>query len=96
MDMTHQTLYLIQSNYASTEMILTKLNALIDSNDSVVLMGDAVFFSQSVNIQICSNLYVLENDAENIPNIGSVDFKIINYDQFSDLILAYTRCVTLK
>lgn len=96
MDMTNQTLYLIQSYYANTEMILTKLNTMIDSNDSVVLMGDAVFFNQSLNTQICSNLYVLENDAENIPNVASVDFKIIGYDQFSNLILAYTRCVTLK
>lgn len=96
MDMSNHTLYLIQSNYANTESILTKLNSIITSDDSVVLMGDAVFFSQSVNTQICSNLYVLENDAENIPNVASVDFKIINYDQFSDLILAYTRCITLK
>lgn len=96
MDMSNHTLYLIQSNYANTESILTKLNSIITSDDSVVLMGDAVFFSQAVNTQICSNLYVLENDAENIPNVASVDFKIINYDQFSDLILAYTRCITLK
>ena len=96
MDMSNHTLYLIQSNYANTESILTKLNSMITSDDSVVLMGDAVFFSQSVNTQICSNLYALENDAENIPNVASVDFKIIGYDQFSDLILAYTRCVTLK
>ena len=96
MDMSNHTLYLIQSNYANTESILTKLNSMITSDDSVVLMGDAVFFSQSVNTQICSNLYVLENDAENVPNIESVDFKIIGYDQFSDLILDYTRCVTLK
>ena len=87
MDMSNHTLYLIQSNYANTESILTKLNSM---------MGDAVFFSQSVNTQICSNLYVLENGAENIPNVASVDFKIISYDQFSDLILDYTRCVTLK
>ena len=96
MNMSNPTLYLIQSNYANTESILTKLNTMIDSIDAVVLMGDAVFFSQSVNTQICSNLYVLKNDAENIPNIESVDFKIISYDQFSDLILDYTRCVTLK
>lgn len=96
MNMTNQTLYLIQSNYANTEMILTELNTMIDSNDSIVLMGDAVFFNQSLNTQICSNLYVLENDAENVPNIESVDFKIIGYDQFSDLILDYTRFVTLK
>lgn len=96
MDMSNYTLYLIQSNYANTETILTKLNSMITSDDSVVLMGDAVFFSQSVNTQICSNLYVLKNDAENIPNVETVDFKIINYDQFSDLILSYSRCVTLK
>ena len=96
MDMSNHTLYLIQSNYANTESILTKLNSMITSDDSVVLMGDAVFFSQSVNTQICSNLYVLKNDAENIPNVETVDFKIINYDQFSDLILSYSRCVTLK
>ena len=96
MDMSNHTLYLIQSNYANTESILTKLNSIITSDDSVVLMGDALFFSQSVNTQICSNLYLVENDAENVPNIESVDFKIIGYDQFSDLILDYTRCVTLK
>ena len=96
MDMSNHTLYLIQSNYANTESILTKLNSIITSDDSVVLMGDALFFIFFLNTQICSNLYVLENDAENVPNIESVDFKIIGYDQFSDLILAYTRCVTLK
>ena len=77
MDMSNHTLYLIQSNYANTESILTKLNSIITSDDSVVLMGDALFFSQSVNTQICSNLYLVENDAENVPNIESVDFKII-------------------
>lgn len=96
MDMSNYTLYLIQSNYANTETILTKLNSMITSDDSVVLMGDAVFFSQSVNTQICSNLYVLVNDAENVPNIELPAFKIISYDQFSDLILDYTRCITLK
>lgn len=96
MDMSNHTLYLIQSNYANTELILTKLNSMITSDDSVILMGDALFFIESEAIKSCSNLYILENDAENLPPIESSATQIIGYDEFSDLVLNFKRCVTLK
>lgn len=96
MDMSNHTLYLIQSNYTNTPAILNKLNQMIQGDDSVVLMGDAVFFNESAYIKSCSNLYILENDAENLPSIESSATQIIDYDEFSDLVLNFKRCVTLK
>lgn len=94
--MTDKTLYLIQSNYANTESSLQKLKQIYAQNDAVVLMGDAVLFHSSEYLEGYTKLYILDNDVEILSNQTSEQFKIISYTEFSDLILHFKRCISLK
>lgn len=106
--MNSHTLYLIQSNFANTEHALNQLAQIYSSDDAVVLMGDAVLhigseqfnnlLSTTLKIQI--TLFILENDAELLSQqtLDSMQYpiQIISYAEFSELVLKYKRCISLK
>ena len=94
--MSEKTLYLIQSNYANTQAALTGLDQIYASNDAVVLMGDAVLAFDSAQVKNKTQVYVLENDAEILPSQDLIGIKIIDYAEFSDLVLSFKRCISLK
>ncbi|SPL69927.1 DsrH/TusB family sulfur metabolism protein [Acinetobacter stercoris] len=94
--MQNQTLYLIQSNYNHTKATLDKLESIFAPSDAVLLMGDTVLFSQHPFLDHPETVYILENDAEILVGELPSHFKTINYSAFADLILQFTRCVSLK
>ncbi|RZG79933.1 hypothetical protein EXE10_14840 [Acinetobacter sp. WCHAc060033] len=94
--MTTQTLFLIQSDYAHTDQVLDQLEQIHSINDHIVLTGDAVLFAHDIRLQSKQNLYVLENDAEILSESLPSQIKLISYDQFADLVLDFTRCMSLK
>ena len=94
--MSNNTLYLIQSNYTNTENIFSKLSEMLAPKDSVVLLGDSAMLGHSPLLLNIKNIYVLENDALNLPKSVSNDLQIIDYAQFADLVLKFNRCVSLK
>ncbi len=94
--MSNHTLYLVQSNYANTENAFAKIAEMIAAEDSLVLLGDSVLLSHSLLLSKTQNIYVLENDAVNIPKLDLSDLQIINYTQFAELVLKFKRCISLK
>lgn len=90
------TLYLIQSEYSRTPAILDQLDQIYSTDDAVVLMGDAVLVFDSAQLKDKASVYALENDAEILPNQDLSALKIINYAEFSDLVLSFKRCISLK
>ncbi|NHC02823.1 hypothetical protein G9F31_03420 [Acinetobacter sp. 187] len=94
--MSEKTLYLVQSHFANTQSALSKLNQISTQQDSIVLMGDAVLAADSVQLKNTTQLYMLENDAELFASQPHTDIKIINYAEFSDLVLSFQRCISLK
>ena len=110
--MNSQTLYLIQSNFTHTENALNQLAQMYSPDDAIVLMGDAVLHigSEQLNnlisttLKIKSTLFILENDAQLLAKqtLGSIQnsthhsIQIISYAEFSELVLKYRRCISLK
>lgn len=99
--MTDKTLYLIQSQFANNEHCIQQVQKTLDSNDALVLMGDAVlglFTSSLLTIQ--NKVYVLDRDAELLPshllNGDYFQIEVIDYTTFADIILGFTRCISLK
>lgn len=90
------TLYLIQSEYAQTEAMLDQLEQIYAIDDAVVLMGDAVLAFDSAQLLNKASVYALENDAEILPKQDLTGLKIIDYAEFSDLVLSFKRCISLK
>lgn len=94
--MSDKTLYLIQSSFIHTDHILNQLDQLYVSHDHIVLMGDAVLYASDRRLKKKKNLYILENDTEILAKKVPEHFKLINYAQFAELILDFTRCISLK
>lgn len=94
--MTEPTLYLIQSDFASTEYVLKQLQKIYSPSDAIVLMGDSALHVQSDLLKDKSPIFMLENDAEILPNQALDAIQIIDYAKFSDVVLSFKRCISLK
>lgn len=94
--MNNQTLYLIQSNFKQTESAFDKLNQIANAEDHVVLLGDAVLFCEHTLLKSFPNLYVLENDAEILPEALPDSIQKMDYSAFASLVLQFTRCIRLQ
>lgn len=94
--MSSASLYLIQSNIQQTPAILTQLSSLWESGDQVILMGEAILAYQHPFLQQLSECYVLTSDLPLLPATAQHTFKPIDYAEFADLCLQFTRCISLK
>ena len=94
--MSDQTLYFIQSEFAKTNDILNQLEQMANLNDSIVLFADAVLFAQDQRLIIYPHLYVLEQDAELNPMPLPSHIQQLNYDGLTNLVLNFTRSISLK
>lgn len=94
--MTEPILYLIQSDFASTEHVLKQLQQIYSPSDAIVLMGDSALYAQSDLLKDKSPIFILENDAEVLPNQALDAIQIIDYAKFSDVVLSFKRCISLK
>jgi sulfur relay protein TusB/DsrH len=94
--MISPVLYLIQSDYSNTANMLNKVLQLYTSDDSVVLMGEAILFSDQAVLKQLKKIYILENDAEIFCDRQTTDLNILNYSEFADLCLQHKQCITLK
>ena len=90
------TLYLIQSDFSSTEAKLTQLQTMLHHGDCVVLMGDAVLHAHHVALTSLEQLYVLDTDTTLLNSSKPAQLNVISYSQFADICLAHTRCMTIK
>ncbi|MDY6489310.1 DsrH/TusB family sulfur metabolism protein [Acinetobacter faecalis] len=94
--MTNNTLYLVQSSFNESPAMLEKLKQLYITNDAVVLMGEAVLYASAVLANGINQIYVLENEAENLAQLESAQIEVISYNQFADLALKFKRSIRLK
>ena len=94
--MSDSTLYLVQSTFAHTDASINSLLQLYANGDAVVLMGDAVLFIEDVRLKNLTNIYVLENDAEILADTLPSSIQLMNYAEFADLVLNFTRSISLK
>jgi sulfur transfer complex TusBCD TusB component (DsrH family) len=89
-------LFLIQSDFACTPQAIEKLKNIYSPQDTVILMGEAVQFITDEFLQSLENVYLLETDAENLAPHHIPHLDIISYQQFADICLQHTRCISLK
>lgn len=94
--MSDSTLYLVQSTFAHTDASINSLLQLYANGDAVVLMGDAVLFIEDARLKNLTNIYVLENDAEILAETLPSSIQLMNYAEFADLVLNFTRSISLK
>lgn len=94
--MSDSTLYLVQSTFAHTDASINSLLQLYANGDAVVLMGDAVLFIEDARLKNLTNIYVLENDAEILADTLPSSIQLMNYAEFADLVLNFTRSISLK
>lgn len=90
------TLFLIQSDFSSTAQAIEKLKNIYAPQDIVILMGEAVQFITDEFIQSLEKVYILEADAENLSTCHIPNMNSISYQQFADICLQHTRCISLK
>lgn len=86
-------LYLVQSSYVSTPYMLQKISQLYQVGDCVVLMGEAVLYSEQYCLDYACA--ILEHDAEMLLDIPK-EIKVLSYAEFADLVLTYSRCMRLQ
>ena len=89
-------LFIIQSEFASTPQAIKKLQAVHTPNDVIILMGDAVQFIIDPFLQSLYKIYIIETDLENLPPINMPNVEVIQYNDFADICLQHTRCISLK
>lgn len=94
--MTNNTLYLLQSSYSNTQRSLEQLHQIANAEDSLVLMGDAVLTLNNATFQTELKTYILASDADILVNLPPAHIQVLSYADFADLVLNFTRCVSLK
>lgn len=94
--MSDQTLYLIQPDYAATASVLDQLAQLHASDDQVVLMGESVLYLDHAFVQQLPQVYILRNDAEILISPLSENVALLDYSEFADICLKFSRCISMK
>ncbi len=94
--MSDQSLFLLQTRFAETASAIAKVQDLYGSGDHLVLMGEAALFVSTEDLAQFDNISILATDAamllEPLPDV----IKVLDYTQFAELILQFTRCITFK
>lgn len=97
MNSSDKSLYLIQSDYGKTEVILQRIETFYSEYDSIILMGDAVLHYMNELLINKSRVYILEVE-RSLMSIDSLPshIKVLSSSLFADLVLDYQRCITFK
>jgi len=94
--MKNNVLFLIQSPYNNLDKIWNQLVQMAQSDDHIVLMGDATLSIPSSIFSHYPHLYCLTNEEEMLSDEYLEWVKPIDYTAFADLVLQFERCITLK
>lgn len=94
--MNPSTLYLVQSSYHSTPTIIDELSHLFQAGDQIVFMGDSVAQLSAEMIQPFESVSCLSIEKDLLDTDTLAQVKVLDYDQFTDLILTFNRCISLK
>lgn len=94
--MENSALFLIQSSYNNLDKIWEQLAQMAQSDDHIVIMGDASLAIPATVFSRYAHLYCLENELGLLSNENCEHIKVIDYAAFADLVLQFKRCITLK
>ncbi|MCU4361427.1 MULTISPECIES: DsrH like protein [Acinetobacter] len=94
--MNPSTLYLVQSSYHATPKIIDELSHLFQIGDQVVFMGDSVAHISIEMIQPFESVSCLSIEKDLLDTDTLAQIKVLDYDQFTDLVLTFNRCISLK
>ncbi|MDO7197734.1 DsrH like protein [Acinetobacter pittii] len=94
--MNPSTLYLVQSSYHSTPKIIDELRNLFQVGDQIVFMGDSVAHLSAEMIQPFEPVSCLSIEKDLLDTDTLSQVKVLDYDQFADLVLTFNRCISLK
>lgn len=87
------TLFLVQSN---ADQIWSDLIKMAQSDDYIVIMGNAAIQIPSAITATYYNIYCLTNEHNLLDDEIKSRIQSIDYAQFADLTLKFKRCVSLK
>ncbi|WP_394660864.1 hypothetical protein [uncultured Acinetobacter sp.] len=92
----NNTIYLIQTSFASTASALNKVQQVFVEGDQIVIMGEALSALTSENICSFQSYYCLNNERILLnPDLSSAIIPL-DYSAFVDLVLQYKRSVSFK
>ena len=94
--MNPSTLYLVQSSYHATPKIIDELSHLFQAGDQIVFMGDSVAQLSAEMIQSFESVSCLSIEKDLLGTDTLAQINVLDYDQFTDLVLAFNRCISLK
>lgn len=94
--MNPSTLYLVQSSYHATPKIIDELSHLFQIGDQVFFMGDSVAHISTEMIQPFESVSCLSIEKDLLDTDTLSQVKVLDYDQFADLVLTFNRCISLK
>ena len=94
--MANTTLFLIQAAYSNTEKVWIDLAEMAQTDDSIIVLGDAVLQITLNIVKDYSNLYCLSNEQTLLNDDVKEHISVIEYTELADLVLQFRRCVTLK
>ncbi|USA45067.1 hypothetical protein NDN11_10000 [Acinetobacter sp. C26M] len=87
------TLFLVQSN---ADEIWSDLIKMAQSDDCIVIMGNAAVLVPISITETYHNIYCLSNEYNLLNDEAKTQIQAIDYAQFADLILKFKRCISLK
>ena len=93
--MSEASLFLLQSRFADTPLMLDRVRQMSGPGDQLLLMGEAVLFVEDTRLHDLP-VSVLATDAEILVQDLPKHIQVLDQNQFAALILQFTRCITLK
>lgn len=94
--MNPSTLYLVQSTYHNTPNIIDELGHLYQVGDQIIFMGDSVARLSAQIIQQFKSVSCLSIEKDLLDTDTLAQINVLDYDQFTDLVLTFNRCISLK
>ncbi|WP_347019917.1 DsrH like protein [Acinetobacter calcoaceticus] len=94
--MNPSTLYLVQSTYHNTPNVIDELGHLYQVGDQIIFMGDSVARLSAQIIQQFKSVSCLSIEKDLLDADTLAQINVLDYDQFSDLVLTFNRCISLK
>ncbi|ADY82065.1 hypothetical protein BDGL_001479 [Acinetobacter pittii PHEA-2] len=76
--------------------IIEELRNLFRVGDQVVFMGDSVAHLSAEMIQPFESVSCLSIEKDLLDTDTLFQVKVLDYDQFADLVLTFNRCISLK
>ncbi|WP_273779358.1 hypothetical protein [Acinetobacter sp. GSS19] len=93
--MSEASLFLLQSRFADTPLMLDRVRQIYGPGDQILLMGEAVLFVEDTRLHDLP-VSILATDAEILVKNLPEHIQVLDQNQFAALVLQFTRCITLK